>query len=151
MDFPDTSFLFAVFREQANSAVADAWMDRRIEPVPLSSLVIFEFRQSVRLQARLFAQDRTKGFGQGEADALQVLLTRDLESGLFVQAAVDWPAVHHVAELLSTQHTRELGCRFADILHVATALHLGARRFLTFDPVQRRLARAAKLETPLRA
>jgi len=29
-----------------------------------------------------------------------------------------------------------------DILHVATALHLGAREFLSFDGNQRKLARA---------
>jgi len=33
-----------------------------------------------------------------------------------------------------------------DVLHVATALHLGAREFLTFDANQRKLAAAEKLK-----
>jgi predicted nucleic acid-binding protein len=32
------------------------------------------------------------------------------------------------------------------VLHVATALHLGAREFLTFDASQRKLATAEKLK-----
>jgi predicted nucleic acid-binding protein len=38
------------------------------------------------------------------------------------------------------------GHRSLDVLHVATALHLGAREFLTFDTNQRKLAAAEKLK-----
>jgi predicted nucleic acid-binding protein len=38
------------------------------------------------------------------------------------------------------------GHRSLDVLHVATALHLGAREFLTFDANQRKLATAEKLK-----
>ena len=38
------------------------------------------------------------------------------------------------------------GHRSLDVLHVATALHLGAREFLTFDANQRKLAAAEKLK-----
>jgi hypothetical protein len=38
------------------------------------------------------------------------------------------------------------GHRSFDVLHVATALHLGARDFLTFDANQRKLAAAEKLK-----
>ncbi len=38
------------------------------------------------------------------------------------------------------------GHRSLDVLHVATALHLGAREFLTFDLNQRKLASAEKLK-----
>jgi predicted nucleic acid-binding protein len=38
------------------------------------------------------------------------------------------------------------GHRSLDILHVATALHLGALEFLTFDTNQRKLAAAEKLK-----
>jgi predicted nucleic acid-binding protein len=37
----------------------------------------------------------------------------------------------------------------ADILHVATAIHLGVRDFLTFDGNQKRLAEAEGLVVPI--
>ena len=36
-----------------------------------------------------------------------------------------------------------------DVLHIATALHLGAREFLTFDRNQKKLAEAEGLKVPL--
>ena len=67
---------------------------------------------------------------------------------------VDWAAVHQRAEALSTAHTISSGHRLADILHVATALHLGVTEFLTFDSNQKKLAqaeglRALSLSVPL--
>jgi len=41
------------------------------------------------------------------------------------------------------------GHRDFDVLHVATALHLGASEFLTFDANQKRLAQAEGLVVPL--
>jgi predicted nucleic acid-binding protein len=47
---------------------------------------------------------------------------------------------------MSKRRTIAGGHRSVDILHVATALHLGARIFLTFDTNQRKLAAAEKLK-----
>jgi predicted nucleic acid-binding protein len=55
-------------------------------------------------------------------------------------------AHHRLAETLSKRHTMTGGHRSLDVLHVATALHLGAREFLTFDANQRKLATAEKLK-----
>jgi predicted nucleic acid-binding protein len=46
-------------------------------------------------------------------------------------------------------HTLADGHRLADILHVATALHLGAMEFLTFDSNQKKLAEREGLVVPL--
>lgn len=53
--------------------------------------------------------------------------------------------VHQLAEELSGRHTEQRGHRRADILHVATAVHLGAAEFLTFDANQKLLAEAEGL------
>lgn len=42
----------------------------------------------------------------------------------------------------SRTHTPVLGCRTLDVLHVATAIELGLRDFVTFDTRQTRLAAA---------
>ena len=49
----------------------------------------------------------------------------------------EWPDVLAIAERLSSQHAIKSGHRFVDLLHVATALHLGAKEFLSFDSNQR--------------
>ena len=49
--------------------------------------------------------------------------------------------VYRKAEELSGKHAASTGCRSLDILHVAGAVVLGARDFLTFDARQGKLAR----------
>ena len=46
--FPDTSFLFALYRPQDNSPVARKYYGTMTEPVHVSGLLLYEFRQSVR-------------------------------------------------------------------------------------------------------
>lgn len=147
--FPDTSFLFALYRTQVNSPKADIFMARFEGPLRVSSLLLLEFRQSLRLQIRLHTHDRTKGFPQNEG--LQMLrdLQIDLNAGILSTQPVDWPAVHQRAEALSGAHTLAGGHRLADILHVATALHLGVEEFLTFDANQKKLAEAEGLVVPV--
>jgi predicted nucleic acid-binding protein len=54
-----------------------------------------------------------------------------------------------IAERLSAQYTWSEGYRGFDVLHVATALHLGATEFLSFDAGQKRLAEAEGLAVPV--
>ena len=142
MVFPDTSFLCSIYRTQEHSPVADAWMALRVGALPVSSLLLLEFRQSLRLQVRLFGNDRTRGFPKAEATQMLRDLQSDLRMGVLKMVEVDWAAVHQTAEELSGKYTEEHGHRLADLLHVATALHLGAKQFLTFDTHQKKLAAA---------
>ena len=64
--FPDTSFLCALYRTQVNSSLADRYMYKLRGSLAVSSLLLLEFRQSVRLQTRLHLNDKTKGFTQEE-------------------------------------------------------------------------------------
>lgn len=115
----------------------------------VSSLVLLEFRQSVRLQMRLHLNNRTKGFPQPEGRQMLSDLQMDLNAGIITTIPADWSAVHQRAEALSSAHTLAEGHRLADILHVATALHLGVKEFLTFDENQKKLAEAEGLLVPV--
>lgn len=115
----------------------------------VTSLLLLEFRQSVRLQMRLHLNDRSKGFTQSEGWQMLNDLQIDLNAGLLAMIPVDWSSVHQRAEALSSAHTLASGHRLADILHVATALHLGYGKFLTFDSNQRKLAEAEGLAVPV--
>jgi len=124
-------------------------MKTLVGALDVSSLLQLEFRQSVRLQVRLYASDRTKGFPK----AVGAEMLRDFQSDLADDTVrvipVEWPDVHRLAEQLSDKYTETLGHRLVDILHVATALHLGVREFLTFDANQKKLAKAEGLKLPL--
>ena len=147
--FPDTSFLCALYRTQMNSTRADHFMAGLNGTLGVSSLLLLEFRQSVRLQIRLHLNDRTKGFPQTEGQQMLNDLQIDLNAGLLTTIPVDWAAVHQRAEALSSAHTLASGHRLADILHVATARHFGVTEFLTFDGNQKKLAEAEGLVVPV--
>ena len=86
--FPDTSFLCSFYRTQEHSPKVDAFMDGHPEALQVSSLLLLEFRQSVRLQIRLHGQDSTKGFSRHEGHAM----LRDLQSDLHrkILSVVRW-------------------------------------------------------------
>ena len=69
----------------------------------------------------------------------------DMTEGRYVQVDVLWRATFRRGGELSRSHTPALGCRSLDVLHVATALELGFRNFITFDTRQQQLASAAGL------
>ena len=144
--FPDTSFLCAIYRRQDNSPAAAAHYKAMKEALHVSSLLLYEFRQSVRFQVWLHTQDKTRGYPQADGDLALVDLQTDLDTGAVVLVATEWPDVHSRAEELSRRHTAAGGHRSLDVLHVATALHLKAAEFLTFDASQRKLAAAAGLK-----
>jgi predicted nucleic acid-binding protein len=147
--YPDTSFVCAMYREQDNSKRADAFNDQLRGALPVSTFLLLEFRQSVRFQARLFEKDRSKGFSKAEGAAMLRALQSDLADGILEMVAPDWADVHRIAEELSAKHTESGGHRLADILHVATAVHFGAEKFLTFDANQKKLAEAEGMVVPI--
>jgi len=143
--YPDTSFLCALYRRQANTAEAVAHRGSMKEPLAVTALLLFEFRQSVRWQTFLHRSDASKGYTGREGSKMLADLQSDLSEELVKMEPVDWARVFSTAEQLSAQYTSEHGYRGFDILHVATAIELGATEFLTFDAVQGGLAKAAGL------
>jgi predicted nucleic acid-binding protein len=147
--YPDTSFLCSVYREQEHSVQADAYRSQMTEPLRISRLLDFEFRQAIRLQVWLHQQDKKKGYGQKEADQMLADWASDIATGVVEIIPVDHDAVLRLAEFLSSTYTPGGGNRTLDILHVATAKHLSAKDFLTFDARQKKLAQSMGLRTPL--
>ncbi len=119
------------------------------EPLHFTSLLEFEFIQAIRLQIWLHAADRTKGYSEREADRMIADWEEDVAAGVNVLVPSDADAVLRLARTYSLQYTARKGHRTLDILHVATAVHLGAKEFLTFDARQRALAKHAGLRVPV--
>jgi predicted nucleic acid-binding protein len=147
--YPDTSFLCALYRLQVNSSAAAAHAARMPEALHVSSPLLFEFRHSLRWQSFLHANDRAKGFDRASAQAALAKLQVNIAAGAVVVVPVEWADVVSIAEGLSAQYTWSEGYRGFDVLHVATALHLGATEFLTFDVKQKKLAQAVGLVVPV--
>src|ERR1035437_6936582 len=144
--FPDTSFLCALYVRQDNSPAAAAHFKAMPEALHVSSLMLYEFRQSVRFQVWLHGRDKNKGYPLAIAEVALEKLQANMEAGAVVPVTADWPDVHRLAETISKRHTMTGRNRRLDALPVATALHVGAREFLTFDTNQRKLAAAEKLK-----
>ena len=142
--YPDTSFLFNLYVPQAHARAAAAYFARITLPLAVTSLNHLELINAVNLA--LFR----KIIASGRGDAALAAIDDDIGSGVLEIVPCDWSAVHSRALALATRHTSSGGHRGFDILHVATALELGAREFLTFDARQATLAKLAGLKTPLR-
>jgi hypothetical protein len=117
-----------------------AWRARTEGALPISEHGRLEITNGICLAAF------RKAIG---AEALRDALAsfdEDVADGRYVNADVLWRAMLRRASDISLTHTPMLGCRSLDVLHVATALELGLRDFVTFDRGQRQLAQAVGLK-----
>ena len=147
--YADTSFLCSIYRNQVHTPQALAYKETLKSPIPFTRLLEFEFIQEIRLQIFLHESDRTKGYPARAADQMVADWKADIAAGLNVLVPSDTDAVLRLARTYSLEHTAHGGHRTLDILHVATAVHLRASTFLTFDARQRKLAHHAGLKVPM--
>ena len=147
--YPDTSFLCSLYREQVFSEQARQHRDRMSEALHATALLEFEFMQAIELQVFLHANDRTKGYGRRVAETMIAKWNEQIAKRQVRIIPCDSGEVIRYALKLSRSHTAEGGHRSLDLLHLATAVHLGAKEFLSFDDRQVKLARKLGLATPL--
>lgn len=138
--YVDPSALLKLYIHQRESAAMNAWRARAASALPLTHHGRAEIVNGICLAAF-----RGHISAAAKDDAL-ASFDEDFAHGRYSQADLLWRATLRRAAELSRKHTPALGCRSLDVLHVASALELGMRRFLTFDLRQQRLARAAGLK-----
>ena len=73
-------------------------------------------------------------------------LDDDFAQGRYEIVDLLWRAALRRAEDISRDHTPLGGCRTLDVLHVASAIVMKSRQFLTFDLRQQKLALASGLK-----
>lgn len=137
--YADTSFLVSLYVQDANSARATTEV-KKLLPLLLTPVAEHELRNAIRLC--VFRRQITAG----QRDSALQELAQDVSAGVLHPAPLDWPKAFQHAETLGRHHTETIGARGMDVLHVAAALALRARKFVTFDERQRQLARLAGLE-----
>jgi predicted nucleic acid-binding protein len=139
----DTSFLFSLYGNDAHTPRAVAWMKSQRHALTLTALSEYELGNALR-----FSEFR-KGIAPGEAALFWAQFEADRASGRIQIRVCNLADVVDEAKRLSATHTLTGGHRGFDILHVATALIVGAKQLLTFDGNQKKLAEAEGLVVPL--
>lgn len=129
-----------LYARESNSREAADLLDECGSPLLFTGLHEAELANALRLKQR-----------RGELTDYELhhamrLVESDLNAGLLTRPTLDWPAVWKTCRELSGHHAVATGCRTLDALHVAAAIVLGARTFVSFDVRQRNLAGRAGLK-----
>ena len=139
MIYADTSFLFSLVLHDANTAAAKAYLKRNKESLIFTPWQRYELRNAVRLS--VWREHCPPMLANGALEQIDA----DVAGGSLSETAIDWTDIIKRAEDLSAQHTTTVGVRSLELFHVASAISLKVRMFLTFDARQFGAARAAGL------
>jgi predicted nucleic acid-binding protein len=143
--YVDPSALLKLYLKEPDSRAMTAWRARIGAPLLVTHHGRVELINGIGLAAH-------RGLITAQTfDAALAALDDDFSQGRYSQADLLWRATLKRAGELSREFTRTLGCRSLDVLHVASAVELGLRNFVTFDLRQQKLARAAALKLILPA
>ena len=133
----DTSFITKWYLPEADSAQALRIRSRFAPPAALTHLHRLELVTAWQL--KIFRREIPAKLVEGAWSDLE----QDVVDGVCELPTYDLAQVFSRAESLSRQYSSKLGTRSLDVLHVATALVLGAPAFVTADARQAKLAKAA--------
>lgn len=137
--YVDPSALRSLYVHDDRSSGFCAWRRRIGGSLPITRFGRAEIVNSIRL-----AVHRGSIVEQVALGAMTDLDT-DVREGRLTLVDVLWRRTLDLAAELSVQHTARLGTRTLDVLHVATAVVLGAGRFVSYDKRQVGLAKAVGL------
>ena len=135
----DSGVIVKLYVQEANSADAVRLVTGYEAPYALTGWQALEVRNAIRLKG--FRAEITPAAMTQSIAALE----QDSVAGRWVRPGYTVADVEQKAEELSAGHAATLGCRTLDIIHVAAALVVGTKEFVTFDHRQAALAKAAGL------
>jgi predicted nucleic acid-binding protein len=138
--YVDPSALLKLYLKEPESRAMTAWRAKVRDPLLVTHHGRVELINGIGLAAH-------RGLiTEAIHEAALAALDDDFSQGRYAQADILWRATLKKAGELSRERTASLGCRSLDVLHVASALELELRKFLTFDLRQQQLARAVGLK-----
>lgn len=138
--YADPSALIPLYLHQPRSRTVVAWRARLPGSLPVTHHGRAEIANAIGL-----AQFRAD-ISPEKAIEAWAALDNDFAEGNLQQTSVMWRAALNQAIELSQTHSPTLGTRASDVLHVACALELKLKHFLTFDERQQKLAAACGLK-----
>lgn len=138
--YADPSALLKLYLHETQSQAMATWRTKISGPLAVTAHGRVEMINGLALASH-------RGFLPNDAfHAALAALDEDFEQGRYAPADLLWRTVLKRAADLSRELTPKLGTRSLDVLHVASALELGMKRFVTFDERQGRLAAATGLK-----
>lgn len=137
--YVDPSALRRLYVHDDHSRAFCTWRARIGGSLPITLHGRAELFNSIMLA--VFRRDIAPEIGQGALADIEA----DLAAGRLHIADLLWRKTLQRAADLSVAHTAELGTRTLDVLHVASALVLRCRSFVTYDDRQAALAQAVGL------
>lgn len=137
--YVDPSALRCLYVHDQRSRSFCAWRGRARGALPLTPFGRVELVNSIALA--VFRRDISGDAGQAALSDLDA----DIRAGHLFVADLLWRQALDRAADLSRRNTPAVGTRTLDVLHVASALVLGCRHFITYDARQAALARLAGL------
>lgn len=131
----DTAIILKLYVQEATSPDAVRLVNECQTPYLLTPWQEIEARTALRLKA--FRKEITTT----EMEASLKAFDEDILSARWKTPEYTEATVWKSARELSDRHAAKVGCRTLDLLHVAVALSLGVKTFVTFDERQRTVAK----------
>ena len=131
----DSAIILKLYVQETTSPDAIGLVAGYTAPYALTQWQALEVKNAIRLKA--FRNEITATEMSQSITAFE----QDIAAGRWQRPVYTPATVEEKAEELSASHSAGLGCRTLDIIHVAAALVIGARDFITFDPRQSALAK----------
>ncbi len=135
----DSAIIVKLYVQEATSSDAIRLVGAYVAPYALTQWQELEVKNAIRLKA--FRAEITAAEMKQSIAAFE----QDIATGRWQRPAYTAATVEQKADELSTGHSAILGCRTLDIIHVAAALVLGTKEFVTFDGRQGALAKQVGL------
>jgi predicted nucleic acid-binding protein len=131
----DTAIILKLYVQEATSPAALRLVGGFVAPYLLTSWQEIETRTALRLKA--FRKEITGAEMRTSLEAFD----QDIANGRWRTPGYQEATVWRFARDLSDRHAETIGCRTLDLLHVAVALTLGVKTFVSFDERQRTVAK----------
>lgn len=135
----DTSVLASIYLQDSHSHKTVQWLQKAELPIPLSLFSELELMSAI--QQRLFRKEIT----HEEVSKSHYYFQKNFHQGVYKRVSFEGQEYEQALELVR-RHTASIGCRTLDVLHVASALLLNIREFVTCDTRQKLLAQTAGLK-----
>ncbi len=135
----DSAIIVKLYVKEVRSSDAIGLVGGCSAPYVLTDWQALEARNAIRLKtfrSEISVAEMTQSLRAFE---------QDIMTGRWVRPPYNASSIEQKAEELSAAYARFLGCRTLDIVHVAAALVIGIKGFLTFDVRQGALARRVGL------
>jgi len=135
----DSAIIVKLYVQEATSPDAIQLVGAYVAPYLLTQWQELEAKNAIRLKA-FRAEITTAEMNQSIA-----AFEQDVAASRWQRPAYTASTLELKAAELSAAYSASLGCRTLDIIHVAAAVALGAKEFVTFDGRQGALAKKVGL------